>query len=73
MKCSVCGSEMRALRSDLPFKIADHSIIVAKDLPVLQCVNCPEYLLEDAVMKRVDAILARANSEAEVEVVGFAA
>jgi YgiT-type zinc finger domain-containing protein len=73
MKCSVCGSEMQALRSDLPFKIADHSIIVVKDLPVLQCVNCPEYLLEDAVTERVDAILARANSEAEVEVVGFAA
>jgi YgiT-type zinc finger domain-containing protein len=64
---------MQALVSDLPFKIADHSIIVVKDLPVLQCVNCPEYLLEDAVMERVDAILARAHSEAEVEVVGFAA
>jgi YgiT-type zinc finger domain-containing protein len=64
---------MQALRSDLPFKIADHSIIVVRDLPVLQCVNCPEYLLEDAVMERVDAILARADSEAEVEVVGFAA
>jgi YgiT-type zinc finger domain-containing protein len=73
MKCTDCGSEMRQLRSDLPFKTADHSIIVVKDLPVLQCVNCPQYLLEDAVMDRVDAILARASGEAELEVVGFAA
>jgi YgiT-type zinc finger domain-containing protein len=64
---------MQQLRSDLPFKIADHSIIVVKDLPVLQCANCPEYLLEDAVMERVDVILAQAHSNADVEVVGFAA
>jgi hypothetical protein len=44
-----------------------------KDLPVLQCNNCNEYLLDDPVMKRVDEILEKVDSAAELEVIRYAA
>jgi hypothetical protein len=34
----------------------------AEDLPVLQCRNCSEYLIEDAVMEKIDALLSRVPS-----------
>jgi hypothetical protein len=40
---------------------------------VLQCGNCCGLLIEDAVMERVDAILDRVGTDAELEVVRFAA
>jgi hypothetical protein len=40
---------------------------------VLQCANCTEYLIEDAVMRRVDQILASVSGEAELEVIRYAA
>jgi len=49
---------MTGVVSDLPFKTADHTIAVLKDLPALQCGNCGDNLLEDAVMSRVDEILS---------------
>ena len=73
MKCLVCGSELRAIRADLPFKIADTAIVILKDLPVLQCVNCSEYLIEDPVMERVEAILGKRGDHSELEIVKFAA
>ena len=51
-------AEMARVVSDLPFKTSDHSIAILKDVPVLQCGNCGDYLLEDAVMSRVDEILS---------------
>lgn len=73
MKCGVCGSELRPTRTDLPFKLRETAIVILKDLPVLQCEACPEYLLEDEVLARVDYMLARVDSEAELEIVRFAA
>ena len=73
MKCHVCGSVMKAVTSVLPFKLRDTSIVVLRDLPVLQCGNCNEYLLEDSVMARVEEILASANGDAELAVIRFAA
>lgn len=73
MKCGVCGSELRPTRTDLPFKLRETAIVILKDLPVLQCEACPEYLLEDEVLERVDYMLARVDSEAELEIVRFAA
>jgi hypothetical protein len=35
--------------------------------------RCTEYLLEDAVMSRVDELLGRVDSAAELEVVKYAA
>ena len=44
-----------------------------KALPILQCNNCGEYLLEDQVMARIDEILDAVDGAAELEVVRFAA
>jgi hypothetical protein len=47
--------------------------VILKSLPVLQCRNCPEYLIEDEVLGRVDQILGRVDMEAEVEIIRYAA
>ncbi len=73
MKCTVCGADLRATTTDLPFKVRETGIVILKSLPVLQCGNCPEYLLEDAVLARVDEILAGLDSVAELEVIPYAA
>lgn len=73
MRCTVCGAELKATRTDLPFKIRETSIVILKNLPVVQCGNCPEYPIEDGVLSRVDEILARVDSGAEVEIIRYAA
>lgn len=73
MRCTVCGAELTATRTDLPFKVREASIVILKNLPVVQCRNCPEYLIEDGVLSRVDEILARVDSGAEVEIIRYAA
>jgi len=64
---------MKSALSDIPFKRGDHSMVIFKNLPVHQCENCREYLIEDSVMQRVDIILERSNAAAELEIVSFAA
>jgi len=73
MKCHVCGSDIVPVVTDLPFKRSDSTIVILKDLPVLQCVGCSEYLLDDAVMARVEEILDQADERAELEIIRFAA
>lgn len=73
MKCAVCGAKMNRVVSDLPFKITDHTIVILKSLPVLQCASCTEYLIEDTVLTRVDEILATVAGAAELEVIRYAA
>jgi len=73
MKCTTCGATMARVVSDLPFKTTDHTIVILKGLPVLQCGNCTEYLIEDTVMRRVDEILAAVAGAAELEVIRYAA
>jgi YgiT-type zinc finger domain-containing protein len=73
MRCSLCGSELRPLITDLPFKVSDTSIVILKGLPVLQCDNCQEYLLDDLVMNRVEEILEKADAAAELEIIRYAA
>jgi YgiT-type zinc finger domain-containing protein len=73
MKCGVCGDQLRPVHSDLPFKVSEQTIVILKDLPVLQCQNCAQYLLEDHVLSRIDAILARIDSAAELEIIRYAA
>ena len=43
MKCRVCGGTQTLVRTALPFKVADSSIVILKDLPVYQCGNCSEF------------------------------
>ena len=64
---------MNSIVSDLPFKTTDNSIVILKSLPVLQCEHCTEYLIEDAVLSRVDEILAGISDAAELEVIRYAA
>lgn len=73
MKCLVCGALLRSITTDLPLKVSDHTIVVVKKLPVLQCDGCSEYLIDDAVMARVDELLGRVDRSTELEVVPFAA
>jgi len=73
MRCSVCGSKLKPLITDLPFKVSETSIVILKGLPVLQCDNCREYLLDDSVMSRVEEILQKADAAAELEIIRYAA
>lgn len=73
MKCHVCGAMLCPVVTDLPFKIREKAIVIVKELPVLQCENCREFLIEDDVMERVDTLLAHIGEAAELEVIRFAA
>ena len=73
MKCTVCGSSMTEAVSDLPFKTSDNTIIILKGVPLLQCDNCGEYLIDDAVMSRIDEIVGTVVGAAELEVIQYAA
>jgi YgiT-type zinc finger domain-containing protein len=73
MTCHVCGGKLERLVTSLPFKVDESSIVIIRDLPVLQCRNCSEYVIEDAVMERIDAILSRVDTVAEIEVLRYVA
>jgi YgiT-type zinc finger domain-containing protein len=73
MKCHVCGSKLEHLITDLPFKVSETTIVILKDLPVLQCDNCAEYFIEDSVMRRVEEILEGVDTAAELEIIRYAA
>lgn len=73
MKCTVCGARMQPITTDLPFKLSEKRIVILKQLPVLQCEACREYLIEDAVMARIDTMLTRVDNTAELEVIQYAA
>ena len=73
MKCTVCGASMIPIKTDLPLKLSEDRIVIFKELPVLQCRACREYLIEDSVMARIDAMLGNADSTAELEIIRYAA
>jgi YgiT-type zinc finger domain-containing protein len=73
MKCRVCGSRLQPTTTDLPFKVTERTIVVLKQLPVAQCERCSEYSIEDAVFAKVEALLSKVNTSAELEIIPFAA
>ena len=73
MRCTVRGADLRMTQTDLPFKVSDTAVVILKNLPVVQCMKCPEYLIEDAVLRRVDEMLARVDGGAELEIIRYAA
>jgi YgiT-type zinc finger domain-containing protein len=73
MRCSACGSTLMPVMTDLPFKVSNTTIVIVKAIPVLQCERCSEYALEDPVVERVDAILARVDLSTELEIIRYAA
>jgi YgiT-type zinc finger domain-containing protein len=64
---------METKSTELPFKVGESAIVIIKDLPVIQCPQCSEYVLSDQVMMRVENILASINKGAESEIVRYAA
>lgn len=73
MTCRICGGLLEARVTDLPFKLADFSIVIVKALPVLQCRQCGETELEHSTMLRVNQLLSAADDSAELEVIRYAA
>jgi len=72
MVCHDCGETLERLITNLPFKIGRDAIVIIKGLPVLQCRNCNEYVLEDEVMQKLDHILSQIDNTAELEVLSYA-
>lgn len=72
MTCHNCGGNLEHIVTDLPFKTKPDAIVIIKQLPVLQCQNCYEYVIEDSVMEQVDYILEKINKSAELEIVKYA-
>lgn len=73
MKCAVCGSGLKSIETDLPFKVSNSTIVILKKLPVVQCGNCLEYLITDKIMARIEEILSKVDQHAELEIVRYAA
>jgi len=73
MKCHVCGGTFQKSLNDMPFKLGPSRIVILKNLPVLQCDHCAEFVLEDPVMEAVERMLARADEFAELEILRYAA
>ena len=71
MKCHVCGATLVAENSDMPFKINQHKVVILKELPVLACHDCGEYLLDDQVMTQVEWMIGNTAPEAELNVLRF--
>ena len=72
MICYNCGGVLSEIITDLPFKIGNNSIVIIRKLPIMQCNNCSEYLIEDSVMEKVDGILNNTDKTAELEILSYA-
>ncbi len=72
MICHNCGGNLKNIITNLPFKISDYCIVIIKGLPILQCENCNEYVIEDQVMEKVDVLLERIDTTAELEILSYA-
>jgi YgiT-type zinc finger domain-containing protein len=73
MRCRACGGLLEPRVTDLPFKLADTTIVVLKALPVLECPQCGDTELDQATMSRVDQLLHAVDRSAELEVIQYAA
>lgn len=73
MKCHVCGGALKAIVTDMPFKLSRKTIVILKELPVSQCEGCGEFLIEDSVMERAESIFEKVDEATEIEIVQYAA
>jgi YgiT-type zinc finger domain-containing protein len=73
MKCHVCGAALEHQTTSLPFKRDENCIVIVRSLPVLQCSNCSEYILDDTVMEWVENVLTSVDPSAELEIISYAA
>ena len=70
---SVAHPELERTNTDLPFKVGERAVVVLKNLPILQCARCVQYLIEDPVFSRVEQILGAVDDAAELEIIRYAA
>lgn len=73
MRCHNCGGKQEKIVTDLSFKVGADSIVILKKLPVIQCANCNEYMIEDKVMEKIDTMLKTVDRKAELEILTYAA
>ena len=73
MKCLVCGAKLESVVTDMPFKVSNKKIVIVGDLPIHQCSQCREFLLDDFVMERVETILETVNTGLKLAIVEYAA
>jgi len=73
VKCRVCGSRLEPKTTDLPFKVTERTIVILKQLPVVQCSRCSEYSIEEGILSKVEELLSKADTPAELEIIPFAA
>jgi YgiT-type zinc finger domain-containing protein len=73
MTCRVCGAAFEPAITDLPFKTGSTSIVILKDLPVLQCRQCGDIEHDNSVMSKVEKVLSSADRSAELEIIRYAA
>ena len=71
MSCRVCGANMEPQITDMPFKLTGRTIVIVRNLPVLQCAQCAEQVLENPILERVDDLLERVDPRLELEVIDF--
>ncbi len=71
MICNNCGTNLENLITNLPFNLNDDCIVIIKRLPVLQCRNCYEYVIEDEILEKVDVILNKMNTNTELEILSY--
>jgi hypothetical protein len=53
--------------------VREHTIVILKNLPVLECPNCVQYLIADREVSRVEQMLAQVNGAAELEILRYVA
>jgi YgiT-type zinc finger domain-containing protein len=73
MKCHVCGTPMKPVVTDLPFRIDRLVVIILRELPLLECGKCSAYALEEMVMERVHEIVQSLASPCHLDGVRYAA
>jgi YgiT-type zinc finger domain-containing protein len=71
-KCRV-GGTLLSKTTDLPFKVADRTIVILKSLPVAQCERCSEYMIEDSVFAKVEQLRSKVDTSVELEIIPSAA
>jgi YgiT-type zinc finger domain-containing protein len=73
MKCRICGSSLKPIKTDLPFKVSERTIVIVKELPVVQCESCSAYEIENPVFSRVEELLSAIDRATELEIIRFVA
>ena len=65
------GGRLAPTVSDFPFRLGPTAIVVIKQLPALECVNCGEFSIEDPVMERIESLLDQTDAAAELSVISY--